>query len=74
MPEWTMPRGPHRPAWQALRGSAFLSIAMTLCKGQHAYVDGGQQYGRRAAPLVAPSKHDSSVFVLQSARAPVRAL
>ena len=41
---------------------------LTLHRSKHAYVDGGQHLGRRDVPLRL-SNHDSSLFLLQSARA-----
>lgn len=64
---------PHLPAWQALRNSPHLTCTLTLPKAKHGYLEGGQQYGRGKAPLCAPSKHDSSVFVLQSSAAALSA-
>ena len=70
VPRWTMPRGPHLPAWQALRDATHTTCVLDLLKSKHSYVNGGQQYERRAengAPIgLSPSKHDSSVFFLQS--------
>ena len=61
MPHWQMPRGPHLPAWQALRNSAHNTFACVLAKGKHLYVD---QQGRSS-----PSRHETSVMLLQSREA-----
>ena len=73
VPKWTMPRGPQLPAWRSLSESRRATCQLTLPKGKHAFVDGVQQHSRRPAALpITPSRHDSSIFVLQSARAAKR--
>lgn len=61
MPHWQMPRGPHLPAWRSLRDSAFTTSALVLAKGRHFYVD------QQGAP--SPSRHETSVMLLQSREA-----
>lgn len=61
MPHWQMPRGPHLPAWKALRHSAYTTCALVLPKGRHFYVD------QQGAP--SPSRHETSVMLMQSRKA-----
>jgi len=61
VPKWSLPRGPHLPAWTALREAAHVTCAMVLPKATHVYVD---QHGKAV-----PARHDSSLIVLQSAAA-----
>ena len=63
-----IPRWPDDAGWKALSDSRHATCVLTLPRSKHCYIDGGQQYGRRATPLRL-SNHDSSVFFLQSAAA-----
>jgi len=63
-----VPRTPAEEGWRALKGSRHLRSELVLPRSKHAFVDGGQQYGRRQAPLRL-SNHDSSLFWMQSANA-----
>ena len=63
-----IPRWPDDAGWRALSDSRHATCVLTLPRSKHCYLDGGQQYGRRATPLRL-SNHDSSVFFLQSAAA-----
>ncbi|EOD29386.1 hypothetical protein EMIHUDRAFT_434687, partial [Emiliania huxleyi CCMP1516] len=56
-----VPRTPAEEGWRALKGSRHLRSELVLPRSKHAFVDGGQQYGRRQAPLRL-SNHDSSLF------------
>ena len=40
-----------------------------MARSKHAYIDGGQHYGRRKDPKPRLSNHESSVLFLQSRRA-----
>lgn len=62
VPNWQMPRGPHLPAWQLLHDSPHTRCALVLPKGSHSYCE--QMDGKPT-----PSRHATSVMVLQSRRA-----
>ena len=65
MPRWQMPRGPHLGVWRSVHESPHATARMMLPKARHAYLDGGLR--------PSPARHDSSVIVLQSAKAARRA-
>ena len=59
----------YQAGWCALHGAAHMTCEVVLPRSKHAYIDGGQHYGRRGRRGGAPlrlSNHDSSVFFLQS--------
>ena len=59
----------NQAGWRALHGAAHMTCEVVLPRSKHAYIDGGQHYGRRGRRGGAPlrlSNHDSSVFFLQS--------
>ena len=71
LPEAAPPRS-YQAGWRALHGAAHMTCEVVLPRSKHAYVDGGQHYGRRGRRGGAPlrlSNHDSSVFFLQSRKA-----
>jgi len=63
-----VPRTPAQEGWRALMDCAYRRADLTLPRSKHAFVDGGQQYGRRETALRL-SNHDTSVIFLQSAAA-----
>ena len=62
-----IPTWPDAQCWKALHDSKHCTSSIRLPKSKHAYIDGGQHQGRRAVPLRL-SNHDSTVFLLQSAK------
>ena len=63
-----LPRWPKQSCWRDLAHSPHATLNLTLPRSKHAYIDGGQQYGRRHTAWRL-SNHDSSVVFLQSAKA-----
>ena len=64
-----VPTRKETPGWLALRGSSFQTAHVLLAHARHAFIDGGQHYGRRGRSVLRLSNHDTSVFFLQTARA-----
>ena len=63
-----IPSWPEQACWVQLRDSSHTAAHIVFPASKHAYIDGGQQHGRREKPLRL-SNHDTSVFLLQSTRA-----
>mmetsp|Transcript_20161 Transcript_20161/g.51040 ORF Transcript_20161/g.51040 Transcript_20161/m.51040 type:complete len:84 (-) Transcript_20161:1-252(-) len=63
-----LPRRPEEAGWRALRGAAHMTCEVVLPRSKHAFVDGGQHYGRRGRrgggappppPAAPPTRHEA---------------